>query len=587
MNARTPGYFFVAAALAGLFLHVLALPAHADASKPWALRNLYKIPIERGVLVYAEDNAEWRVLMDDGQVLADRIGFSVELADGAAFKGIELEDGVSGRERFSSPLGDGIVYSVTFPPRDGLRVVHELRTFNARPFVFVEIKVENVGMADKQIAAIRPVIAQTSVMQAMSPQASVRHRRMLSVAGHPVAAPRQDATMAVIHDPAKPISFGVGLIPRGAARGVVQFQESGGEWHGDISCHFEPYKTIKPGESVSSDPLWISHGVAEPRRVDLNYSWVYSTMVSAPDRKFAARGWYTLEDSAGLDAYVGAAGDWKAAGVDHVLLGRGWEGRPGSLEGAAGRFPKSMKQAVGALSQAGLTPGVTIDPLAISKGDAAWSATSSDGLVWLNPQKLEGLQALAQKVQEVKAWGVGFVVVGFTAAPDEVLGAFGLTRAEAQNLAFTALREAASPIPVFPSSISTVSDELDQWLDASSAVACMAVYGMDPGPLNYTVNGNSRITPELLAAAQFWPGPIEFRGVPARKLQGDLLGLVRQEVVAGQPVDAEKDAPRTWLVQKHDAAGALLEERTVAVGGGAEASPAARAEAEGTGESAS
>lgn len=554
--------FILAAAFCTL---ALALKAPADTNKPWDLRNQYKIPVERGVLVYAEDTAEWRVLMDGGQVLADRIGFCVVLEDGTELKGIGLGDGVSGREKLTDEFGEGTVYSVTFKPKNGLRIVHSLKTYKNRPFVFIDIAVENVGQTDVKIAAIHPVIAEKSVMQSLSKQATVRHRRILDTGGQPVVVPGKDATMAVIHDPSKPICFGVGLIPQGLARSTVSFKEVDGTWHGDITCNYEPYKLLKPGAKLDSDPLWISHGVPDPDRVDLNYSWVYSTLVKVAPRPFEARGWYTLGSDQGLDAYVQGAGDWKSAGIDHVLIGRGWEGRPGSMEGASGRFPGNMKEAVGALSKAGMKVGVTIDPLA-SKGDGAGTAKSADGLSWLNPAAPEAKEALADKVKSLKNWDAAFVAVDYSAIPDDVLSGFGVTRAEAQNLAYKALREVADPLPVFPSSVSNVTDGVDGWLDAGSSVAWMAVYGMTPGPLCCALGDNAQITPDLMTASQFWPGPIEFSGTLNNKLQDDVKKMLQLERVAAQPIDAAMDAPHTWRLQRHDDTGAVVEDRTISVG---------------------
>lgn len=543
----------------------ISLATPADTNTPWDLRNQYRIPIERGVLIYAEDTAEWRVFMDNGQVLADRIGFSVVLEDGTEMRGIGLGAGVSGREKLSDEFGEGTVYSVAFPPKNGLRVVHYLKTYRNRPFVFIEIAVDNVGQTDVQIAAIRPVISEKSVMQSLSEQATVRHRRVLDTGGQPVVAPGKDATMAVIHDPSKPICFGVGLIPKGLARSTVSFTKAADVWNGEITCNYEPYKVLKPGAKLVSDPLWLSHGVPDPDRVDLNYSWVYSTLVKVAPRPFPERGWYTLGEDKGLDAYLQAAGGWKSVDIDHVLLGKGWEGRPGSMEGASGRFPSSMKSAVGDLAKAGLEVGVTIDPLA-SKGDGAGTAKSADGLSWLNPAAPEAKEALAAKIKTLKDWDAAFVVVDYSAIPDEVLVGFGVTRAEAQNLAYKALREVADPLPVFPSSVSTVTDGLDSWLDASSSVARMAVYGMTPGPLCCTLSDGSKITPELMMAAQFWPGPIEFEGALSNKIEGDVKKMLKLERMAAHPVDAGLDAPRTWRFQRHDTAGAVVEDRTMIVG---------------------
>lgn len=567
--------------LAALAALLLPLAAYPDASEPWSLRNLYHIPIERGVLVYAEDNAEWRVLLEDGEVLADRVGFSVVLDDGTEIVGAELPDGTPGRERFDSPLGKGMVYSVTFAPVNGVQIVHSLRTFHTRPFAFIEIALENVGPDPVRVERIRPVRAEQSVMQALSAQAKVQHRRVLDVGGRPVPAPRQDATMAVLHDPVKSISLGVGLIPRGVARSVVAFSERDGQWEGDVSSYYGPAKVLAPGEGLVSDPLWLSHGVPEPARVDLYYSWVYSTMVDSPGLTFPARGWYTLGRDQDLDAYVRAGAGWQDAGIDHVLIGRGWEGRPGSMEGAATRFPKHMSKALDTLAQAGLKPGVTLDPLSAREGGHAWTATSSGGLAWLDPSHPEGKAALAAKVGTVQSWGAAFVVVDYSLIPDEVLTGFGLTRTEAQNLAYAAVRDAAGPMPVIPATISSISDDLDQWLTAGSSVARMAVYGMVPGPLNCTLNGPVRLTEDLATAVQLWPGPIEFSGAIDRKMRADVLQLVQADRVAGQPVDAQNDSPRQWNVQRHDEHGTLLDERMISLSGAPDGEPrAARTESE-------
>jgi hypothetical protein len=224
-----------------------------------------------------------------------------------------------------------------------------------------------------------------------------------------------------------------------------------------------------------------------------------------------------------------------------------------------------MKSAVGDLASAGLEVGVLIDPLA-SKGEGAGTAKSADGLTWLNPVAPEAKEALAAKIKTLKDWDAAFVVVDYSAIPDETLVGFGVTRAEAQNLAYKALREAADPLPVFPSSVSSVTDGLDAWLDASSSVARMAVYGMTPGPLCCTLSDGSKITPELMMAAQFWPGPIEFRGTLSNKIEGDVRKMLAMERLAAHPLDAGLDAPRTWRYQRHDEAGAVVEDRTMVVG---------------------
>ena len=553
-----------------LFLLLLILNprfAQANPNLPWKLRNHYSIPIEEGVLIYGEDNAEWRVLMKDGTVLADSIGFSITLGDGTKLTGLSLKEGTSSRDAFTNAIGEGTTYSVTFPPKNGLKVTHILRTFKARPFVFVEIQVKNIGTTDVSVTSIRPLVSKTSVMQSLSPQTRIHYRRIQDLGGQPIVVPQEDAMMAVIHDPAKPICFGVGLIPTGQARSTVSFHARDGEWHGEIVCRYEPARTVSPGETLRADPLWISHGIPEARRVDLFYSWAYSLLVDSPERNFPARGWFTLGDTEGLSDYVAAGAAWSHVGIDHVLLGPGWEGRPGSFQGAASRFPKSMKAATNTLTQAGMKVGISIDPLIAKEGGQAWTANSSDGQAWLNPTLPGAIKALAAKIKTLNTWGVTFIVVDNSLIPDSTLTRFQLTRSEAQNAAYKALREAAAPIPVFPASVGTIQNNVDDWLDAGSAVARMAIYGVVPGPLHFRVKDTANISGDLITAASFWPGPIEFQGALKHKSQGDMAKLIAEKRVSAQPMDADKRAPRTWQVQEYDSEGKLLDERTISLSG--------------------
>lgn len=561
-------------------LLMFSLTAAADPELPWTLRNHYSLPVEQGVLDYAEDNAEWRVRMKDGSTLVEGVGFAITLADGTELNSLNLGEGAPSRDPFTHELGDGTTYSVTFSPKNGIEVAHVIRTFKNLPFVFVEVSAKNVGTADIRVASIRPVVAETSVIQSLGPDTRIRYRQLRDTGGHPILVSEEEATMAVVHDPAKDFTFGLGLLPTGQARSTVAFHEQDGNWHGDIACHYEPAKAVAPGETLHADPLWISHGMPETHRVDMYYSWAYSMHVDPPERTFLARGWFTLDDSNSLQDYLDAATAWKRAGIDHVLLARGWEGRPGSLDGAASRFPKNMKSAVGSLEAAGLRPGITIDPLVAEEGGESWTAASSDGQAWLDPTAPGALAALRDKVDTLKGWGADFIVVYNSMIPDSALETFGLTRSEAQNAAFKALRDAASPLPVFPAAITPVVDDAEDWLSASGSVARMAVYGVIPAPLQYRVEQTRALDGDVVTAASFWPGPIEFQGTVNRQIRDELAELIAHELVAGQPMDAARHAPRSWQVQKYDKDGNLLSERAISVGGAAPAKPAQRAAAE-------
>ena len=72
---------------------------------------------------------------------------------------------------------------------------------------------------------------------------------------------------------------------------------------------------------------------------------------------------------------------------------------------------------------------------------------------------------------------------------------------------------------------------------------------------------------DLVTAASFWPGPIEFQGTLKHRSRDDIATLVAKERVPAQPMDADRRAPRTWQVKVYDGEGTLLDERTISLGG--------------------
>ena len=163
----------------------------------------------------------------------------------------------------------------------------------------------------------------------------------------------------------------------------------------------------------------------------------------------------------------------KAFGITHALIPGNWEGRPGSLEGGAPNYPRNIGDAARSLKDAGVTPGITVDPLLCGGGSDTWIAKSVDGCSWVNPADASGREYTRKRIRKLVEQGFGFVVIEESQIPDEVLLTFNLSRAQAASLAFDIAREAAgsNPVSVLPETSAQLNCVRDEWLAAASAVS--------------------------------------------------------------------------------------------------------------------
>lgn len=527
------------------------LCAHAadkEAPKPWTLRDKYVFKSGKTALEFSIEEGEWRLMVEDvGQVIDDA-SFLITFADGTVLSAADLGKAEAGREPFSDEHGGGTYFSADFPPKDGLVVRHTVKAHENWPFFHLQLSVVNNGDSPVEIAKLTPGKVGPAGIHGLSGQASAGPRHVSARGPFPVFTPDAPPLLTIIGDPVHDLSFAVGLLPLGIAQSAALFQRNGDAWQGEMACLYDPPLRIEPGETLASDPVWVCMAGLESSELDMFHGWLMSLRPRLETKDEAPPSWVTIDSEQGATALYKAAGDWHGAGVSHALVPNAWEGRPGSLVGATPRYPRDMSKVALALDSMGMDAGLTVDPLLVTGGDGAFTATSSDGRTWVNLATPKGHKFAVTRMSETAGWGFDFFVIQPSDIPDAVLKQFNMTRIQADTLAFAVMSEAANGRMVLPSASAALGPETGLWLEAAAASSRMAEYDVVPGPIRFATVGREPLDPRLLDAMRFFNGPIELAGSATsaqRKELGRLLALPR---LKGHPVDVSRRAPRTWRI---------------------------------------
>lgn len=498
----------------------------ADAPKetPWTLRNHYTITVKRVSLDYAEDNGQWRIRVDGDRAVFDRVGFAIGVEGRDPLTGADLDMAVSSRDKVTTRFGEGSNYALTFPVKDGLEVFHRVTKLDSMPFVILSVGVANKGSEARTISSISSAVIPAGGISNLSPGTELHTYTLHARGGMPVYDPQGGAFFAVLNDANDTTAIALGVLPQYRGASSIELVEEAGTWRGGASTSFGPGISLAPGESVEADPLWLSFGVPDLALVDTYYGWSLAQSPHPAAVGDSPQNWVSVPESGDFAQLLQSVQGWKGSGVWHALIPGNWEGRPGSLQGAAPGYPRDIGNAAQDLRGAGVSPGITLDPL-LASGESAWTVQSADGKSWINPGLPEGHAAAEKRVSDLRKKGFEFFVVEPSLVPDEALLKMGLTRAEADRHAFGAAVIGAANAPVLPAATGTLRAEAPAWALAARSTAKMADYQMTVGPLGLDLDNVSSLDAALLAAIKEWKGPIQVTGVPKAAIREGLRGV--------------------------------------------------------------
>ncbi len=539
--------------------------AHSEAQErlPWTLREHYTFGGELLRMDYAKDNAEWRVKLyeiDSEQarmhpdVIVRDVGFTIELGDGRIITNDMLGDGGETffeRESFTSEFfGEGTKFSVRFMPYDGLAVEHKISRFRGWNFLLISVAVTNISDAPITVTRIRPAIFASGAISGLSANAQVHTRNMVFRGGYPVFTRDGAAATMRMHDPERNVSMALGILPSGMAESVVDIQGGAGAWQGRIETSFAPGAVVASGATLESDPIWFCMDMSQVI-ADAQYAWLLRYYCRGESQRNAPRAWVTIPDTAGLSVLLQEAERARSMGITHALIPGNWEGRPGTFEGGPPQYPRNIGGAARSLRDAGVTPGITIDPLLADSSSGDWRAQSADGRNWTNLSAEAGRAFARDRIRGLISDGFGLIAIEKSHIPDEVLQAFNMTRGQADTLAFDVANDAVAGanVAVLPTSEAHLSLARDEWLAAAGAVARLGEYDIGTAAVQLRIGGDASLDAETTLAMRFWRGPIEFVGAPPRSLQSEMGVLLGGRPLVARPQDTERKSPLTWLLR--------------------------------------
>lgn len=524
-------------------------PAPNLADLPWSLRDHYTITTadQQMYITYGGDNGEWSLDMKGVGTVLTKVAATATLADGSVIDLRDLGVGDTTRYKETAELGPGLKYTVKMAGPNGLEILHSLTYHETHPFYVIRLELTNNGSEPIDVAKISPMVIGPGGFGNLSAEMTESPRRFDVIGASPVFTKLGAPLFSVFNDPVKNVTLAIGALPVGRAKTGVHMERFEGRYQGHVTTTFDPPVRLDPGATLASDPVWISFTLPKPADVDMFYAWAHASMPDAKSEN-VPESWVTVPDGESLSDLLQAVNAWKGADVAHALVPVTWEGRPGSLEGAQPQFPKDMAGAASQLRQAGATPGITVDPLAVADGKDDWAAVSADGLRWLNPVTDQGKQHGIEQMRKVARWGFAFYVVAPSQIPDEVLKQFNITRAQANDLAYDIMVEAAPGAPVMGAAAATLGGSLDDWLLAAASTSRMDEYSVVVGPLRFDADKAGDVSDDVVTAMIFFGGPIELVGNPSSGLLKQIGKVFPNPNVWARAIDSGSPAPKLWQV---------------------------------------
>lgn len=530
-----------------IVLVCLAAPAavQEDTTElPWALREKFKIDGDTVSFAYAADSGEWKLAVEPlGDVVESAVS-EVVLGDGRVLRLKDIAGGVGDLDSLTNEFGEALEYKAQLPATESLVLQHSITRHKLRPFFLLRLRIENAGDAPVVVERISPAIF---TLKGLSYDTVAGKRNLVVRGPFVVPGPGPRANFAAFHDVEHDFTLALGALPMRRADSSLLVEQREGGWDVQFHSDFLPPVTLAPGKSIESDPVWISFSLPNPADVDMFYSWSHSVLPKPEFNEDIPAAWVTVDTGASLAELLRVAAAWSGTGVSHALIPQGWEGEPGSLHGARPGYPRNMSAAADALRQAGMAPGITVDPLLSDDGSGAWTAETASGQHWLHPLDQEAQRHGVEQLRTLVKDGFEFFAVAKSLIPDEALTKFGCTRMQADLAAFRMMVEAAGGRPVAPTSELTLKGDLDAWLTASSTTSRLTEYGATPGPVRLDVESVKNIDETLATAIMFYGGPVELLGEGSPSVRKTLGSAMQPDFAASRPMSFSR-SPRLWNV---------------------------------------
>lgn len=509
-NTRTLFYRFIFCGIVGV-----QFGAFSDAvTEPWTLRDHYNFAGKDSTLQLDAKRAEWRVVADQKDTTVEAAYTEIVLGNGTRARLTQSNWISDGREDFKDAFGAGMRFHSEFKPLDGLLVEYHVNRYNAQSFITMVIIVHNTGPSPISIKAIRHGVVDQGALARVRPGEIVLNRSTRR-GTHTVLQEKGQTDLANLRVEGTSGLFGLGLLQSGYMQSTINLTESSSSLSGSIESDFSPPILVMPGGSAQSDPMWMMVSADDEVSIINTHVYSLSHVQRNHNETIFPNGWMTVPDGSSSAELVSAASKWHVDSISNVLVPLGWQTYSGKPSINMGSLSKDLRDA-------GMNPGLTVDPLRADKSIRGITTEAEDGSHWYDISKPEAREHATKNLRQLVSWKYNFFVVALTQMPDEILSSMNVTRSIADRVSFELLQEAVGNLPVIPTSGMTLGNNLAEWNAAALATSANTPFGLLTGSVRLDVRGVEELSVDVNEAIGRYAGPVEIVGSPGKKMRDQL-----------------------------------------------------------------
>lgn len=528
-------------------------------SSPWVLRHRYTFSWEDMGIDFDEMNGDWHIFYTtpDNYVentVIEGYGPSFQLKSGEEFTAESFGNAITDRISVDSVFGPAIHFTATYPLKNELLVQQRATSFKQCSFVLFSTLITNKGANPVSIAKVRPIVfPPIAGLITRLPNENIL-RPIANIGGYWTYVSDEESQILEIVTDTKGQKIIFAVSPQGKARSKIIVSGEGDNWTGAVECEYSPTIMLKPGETIESDPVFISFS-NDAYKLLTTSTWVLSNLSPPPSKvsiEKPIRGWLAVDpNKISLDSLLRVAKYSNNAGLNAILIPDGWEQPKGSLKGNSKSLSRDMKPVIDQLKNHGATKvGLTINPWAVPVGEEH-SIPVSNEYAFSNFNIQEGLDIAKKRWEKLISWNPDFLVCNVE-TPDEVLEQLNTTRTEALHIGIKELASFFKNIPIYPMYSDRIINSEQELFQFCTFIGTMASFNSGIGPVkinNQILNTENFFTDTLL---QSFPGPLIWTGeFKNPDIANKMAKFAKNTKTVFVPLDSEKREPSIWHLRSY------------------------------------
>jgi len=524
----------------------------APRSSPWVLRHRYTFSWEDMGIDFDEMNGDWHIFYTtpDNYIentVIEGYGPSFQLKSGEEITAESFGNAITDRVSVDSVFGPAIHFTATYPSKNDLLIQQRATSFKQRSFVLFSTLITNKGTNPVSISKIKPIIfPPIAGLITRLPNEKIL-RPVANIGGYWTYASNEESQILEIVTATKGQKIIFAVSPQGKACSKFSISGEGDNWTGAVECEYFPPIVLKPGETIESDPVFVSFS-NDAYKLLTTSTWVLSNLSPSPSKvsiEKPIRGWLVGDPSKmSLDNLLKITKYSSNIGLNAILIPDGWEQPQGSLS-------RDMKPIIDQLKNHGATKvGLTINPWIVPVGNE-YSVPVSNEYAFSKFNTPEGLSVAQKRWKKILSWNPDFLVCNIGTS-DEVLEQLNTTRTETLYIGMKELANFFQNIPVYPMYSDRFINSEQELFRFCTIVGAMASFNSGIGPVkvdNQILNTKNFFTNTLL---QSFPGPLVWLGeFKNPDITSKMVQFAKNTKTVFVPLDSDKKEPNVWHLRSY------------------------------------